>query len=609
MNKSKWGKRIVWLICGLLTVAAFFAKDFVLYDFHMQPQDYSYAVDTSEKPTQASTSIWYSLGEVREVRLGLDSAISPDDIQYYAMTEDGALSVAASDLNPVREDLIGYVVAALPAQKIDVDENGLTETVYDYARVDFGRHTYELKAREFNIPELPFEAAFAERKYIQLFYNNQPLSDGTVTITSAGGNQTEYTTDAHGWIDGLPSKVLRNGFTVSYSPTSETTYRIYYLIEDYDYFTPHFWQAYIPLLIILGLTVVGIVLVWFIRERYQRRDPAYAIYSRERPGLYAKTPLGNNSVSKFLTIRWLFLIFGFWLWTFLGKLISQEQTLNQIAVPTFSCPFNLDQTLESSCYYLTHLPTLFTRSWAYVASFLITLFLFALLGGRILCGFMCPLGFIQDLFDKLRQTLHIRPITVSDKMNKVIQPLKWMWILLFLCFVFVGGDFCDICPNKVFSPTLGGWWVNYALGGFLTVPLLVGSFFIKRFWCLMCPMGYLLGVLKRFNLFKLKKDCTACTECGACYESCPMRIKEIYTEREDEVVQAVDCLMCGECIHKCPEDHALRMTFCGKTIYQSSRKNVMSNFSKSLYVPIRSEENNSKEGGKKRCRKVQKTKH
>ena len=34
---------------------------------------------------------------------------------------------------------------------------------------------------------------------------------------------------------------------------------------------------------------------------------------------------------------------------------------------------------------------------------------------------------------------------------------------------------------KVFSTALGGWWASYALTGFLTVFLLVGSFFIKRF--------------------------------------------------------------------------------------------------------------------------------
>lgn len=442
---------------------------------------------------------------------------------------------------------------------------------------DLGPHTYELEPREFNSSDFPFEVAFAERKVIQVFYHNELLTDRSVTVVSADGTAQTYYTDNNGWIDGLPIDVLRSGFTVSYSPDGQNVYRMYYAIEDYDYFSLHFFKAYLPLLVVLLLTAIGIVIVYVIRERYARRDPAYAIYSRERPGFRAAN-LNNKTSSKFLLIRWLFLIFGFLLWTYLGKVIAQGQALNQIAVPTFSCPFNLDQTLESSCYYLTHLPVLFTRGWTYIVWFLITLFLFLVLGGRILCGFMCPLGFVQDLFDKLRQALHIRPIPVSDKMNKAIQPLKWLWIILFLCFVFVGGDFCDICPNKVFSPALGGWWVNLALGGFLTIPLLVGSFFIKRFWCLMCPMGYLLGIFHKFNLFKLKKDCTACTECGACYEACPMRLKNIYKEREKADMQTVDCLMCGECIHKCPEDKALSMTFCGKTIYRSSRSTLLSKY-------------------------------
>lgn len=253
--------------------------------------------------------------------------------------------------------------------------------------------------------------------------------------------------------------------------------------------------------------------------------------------------------------------------------------LNQIAIPTFSCPFNLDQTFESGCYYLTHLPELFTtRSIGYIAVFLLTLFLCIVFLGRILCGFMCPLGFVQDLMDKLRQLLHITPITVSDRMNRILQPLKWTWIILFLCFTFTGGNFCEICPNKVFSPALGGYWIDLVLGGILTIPLLVGSFFIKRFWCIICPMGYILGLFHKWNIFKLKKDCTACTECRACYAACPMRIKGIYTEREKRDVQTVDCLMCGECVHKCPENHALSMTCFGKEIYTSSRKAFLSKY-------------------------------
>lgn len=91
-------------------------------------------------------------------------------------------------------------------------------------------------------------------------------------------------------------------------------------------------------------------------------------------------------------------------------------------------------------------------------------------------------------------------------------------------------------------------------------------------------MGFILGFLKRFNIFKLKKDCTASIECGACYSACPIRIKSIYTERKTEQVQIVDCLMCGECIDKCPENSALLIILCDKKIYTLSRKRFMSKY-------------------------------
>lgn len=302
--------------------------------------------------------------------------------------------------------------------------------------------------------------------------------------------------------------------------------------------------------------------------------------------MYRNKTLRTQTSSHYLLVRWLLLVLAMFLWTYAGRLIGQGQRLNMVAAPVFSCPFNLDQVLESPCYYLSHLNVLFTRAGAgfpdfnlfYAGAFLITLLLSVVLFGRILCGFLCPAELLQDLMDRLRERLHIRPIVVNERLNRILQPVKWVWIILFLGFAFTGGDFCDICPLKVFTTAQGGYLTNLYLGGFLAVVILVGSFFIKRFWCLMCPMGYLMGLFHRFNLFQLKKDCTACTKCGACYEACPIRLKNIYTERDKAGVQTVYCLLCGECIHTCPEDHALRLTFCGKTVYRSSRKAFISKY-------------------------------
>lgn len=294
MKKARYGTA-VWITCALLTLAAFFAKDFMLYDFQMMPSSYAYT-KSETKPAQASSALWFTLGPDRELQYGYDAGIDPETVTLYGKTEEDVQTLTSADMDPIREDLLGYFVAALPARQEDA------QTVHDFARADIGPHTYELAPREFNIPELPFEVAFAERKYIQVFYQNQLLTDAGITITDQNGDETACRTDSHGWISGLPVETIRSGFTAAYSPDGQNVYRMYYLVEDYEYFTTHFFKAHIPLLMILALTALGILIVYFVREWYSQKDPAYAVYNRERPGFGGGHPLRERTNSKFLLI-------------------------------------------------------------------------------------------------------------------------------------------------------------------------------------------------------------------------------------------------------------------------------------------------------------------
>ena len=69
MERKRWqyerkiGTAVVCAACAFLIVSAFFAKDFVLYDFHMNVPDYQYAKTEEEKPLSADTSVWFSYGD------------------------------------------------------------------------------------------------------------------------------------------------------------------------------------------------------------------------------------------------------------------------------------------------------------------------------------------------------------------------------------------------------------------------------------------------------------------------------------------------------------------------------------------------------------------
>ena len=99
------------------------------------------------------------------------------------------------------------------------------------------------------------------------------MKDAEIFVTSYNGERKKYQTDEHGWIQGLPNRDIREGFTAVYSPDGEVVYRMHYALEDYPYFSVHFWKAHLPLVVIFALAGIGIVAVYLIRNRMEKHNP------------------------------------------------------------------------------------------------------------------------------------------------------------------------------------------------------------------------------------------------------------------------------------------------------------------------------------------------
>lgn len=197
---------------------------------------------------------------------------------------------------------------------------------------------------------------------------------------------------------------------------------------------------------------------------------------------------------------------------------------------------------------------------------------FVILFGRIICGFFCPLGFMQDVVWKITEKLHLPKLPRDEKFMKIINIFNRVFLGFFVC----GISFLII--SAIFFPEMIGG-VKVPVFVFIVIPIvmIVVNSFARRFFCNVCPIGSFIGLFEKLNIVKLEKDCNACTLCGACYEACPMRIKEIYTETNKTNVSSPQCMYCGECIKKCPEDEALAITICGKKIYKSSKDDFIKN--------------------------------
>ena len=337
-------------------------------------------------------------------------------------------------------------------------------------------------------------------------------------------------------------------------------------------FSAEYIKTLVPLLLIIGISALGIVLVIYIRSRLMKKSGSGCADSF---GSRGKAP--KQKPALFMIVRWAIMIIFAFMMISGGLLFGLRST--DITLPVFSCPANNVQMAEASCYFLSHPKDMIEElPVKNIIIFFASTLLFTILLGRMMCGFLCPMGLVQDIMDKIRKKTKVRGISPNEKMYSAFKPVKWFIILLFFGIGFAGGNFCNICPALTLSPILAGIGVSLYVSGFLMILIMLGSFFKRRLFCNVCPLGYLVGLFHKISPFRIKKDCTACTGCGACYEACPMGIKTIYTEREKADVTEASCIMCGECIRCCPEDNALSLTCAGKKLYTASRKNVMSGY-------------------------------
>lgn len=186
------------------------------------------------------------------------------------------------------------------------------------------------------------------------------------------------------------------------------------------------------------------------------------------------------------------------------------------------------------------------------------LVLFGLLFGRMICGWACPMGWLQELlakapFPKLKKSRITRALSY---VKYIITALFVLAIPLYTGLVTGRGitAFCTwICPGNfleaLFIPTLlqgNGDNLSIAVQNskfFWVVGLLAAMMWIYRPFCrFLCPLGALYGLFNRFSVFGITVDKETCVSCSACVRSCKMDVR---TAGDKE------CISCGECISQC----------------------------------------------------------
>lgn len=192
------------------------------------------------------------------------------------------------------------------------------------------------------------------------------------------------------------------------------------------------------------------------------------------------------------------------------------------------------------------------------------LILFGVMLGRFICGFLCPVGWFQQLLHKIPSKKLNIPRTADQKMRLFKYFVLILFVLALPAFAVDGFDlgspwFCKwICPAGTFE---GGiplvisnaslraglgftfWWKMFLLA--LTIAF---SIFIYRPFCkYVCPLGAIYALFNRFSLMRMELDEDNCITCGKCVRSCPMQVDVLKN------INSSECIRCGKCAQVCPE--------------------------------------------------------
>ncbi len=197
--------------------------------------------------------------------------------------------------------------------------------------------------------------------------------------------------------------------------------------------------------------------------------------------------------------------------------------------------------------------------------------LFGVILGRTICGWICPLGLIQELLHKI-PTFKIR----KSRFTRMLSWLKYGILAVFAVALpmwygigegMILPAFCKyICPAGTLEGAVGylqhpdNSGSFYQLGALFTskwvIMVAIGLLcvFCYRAFCrFVCPLGAIYSFFNRFSITGMTVNRDRCNGCGLCTAKCEMDVRHV-GDRE--------CISCGKCIDICAQG-AISLK-CGK---------------------------------------------
>ncbi len=242
-------------------------------------------------------------------------------------------------------------------------------------------------------------------------------------------------------------------------------------------------------------------------------------------------------------------------WT-IGRRIVQVLVIALLATPAFGLSFfegNLGSAAIFSLWLSDPLATLQilmltgTMTTTLLLGTVVVLLFYGVVGGRVFCGWICPVHLLTDLVDMLPW---------AQKREKI--NLRWKEIVLGLTLVL--SVLLGLPVFETISPIgVAGRAMTFGISSSLVILVLIvlaELLLVRRAWCRsLCPLGGFYTLLGKLSPVAVAYHSSRCTHCGQCESVCfvPEVLQPSLTG-SCEHIHAGDCTRCGACVGICPEN-------------------------------------------------------
>lgn len=196
--------------------------------------------------------------------------------------------------------------------------------------------------------------------------------------------------------------------------------------------------------------------------------------------------------------------------------------------------------------------------------FLLIAFLsISLLFRKAFCGWLCPVGTVSEYLWRLGRKIFGKNFLPPRWLDVGLRGLKYLLLSLFIYAVvsmpldsliaFLQGPYGLIADVKMLN-----FFRFMGTAALIVIGLLiVASILIQNFWCrYLCPYGALMGLVALVSPIRIRREPSACIDCGKCAKACPaaLPVDKLVT------IKSAECMACMECVAVCPAKDALGLT-------------------------------------------------